>query len=706
MNVAYHFSDDGGKTFKSNNAPHGDHHDLWIAPEDNSRMIIADDGGAQVSYDKGRTWSTYYNQPTAQYYRVTTDNSFPYRIYVAQQDNSTQRVMHRSLGYSIDDDDWESTAGGESGHIAIDPNNNDIVYGGSYLGFLERKNHEKNTSRVINVWPITTLGEGAEAMKYRFNWNFPIAFSKHDSSKLYTFSNHVHLSTDEGQSWEIISPDLTRNDKTKLVSSGGPITQDNTGVEYYATLFAVDESPIQEGLIWVGSDDGLIHLTKDGGTSWENVTPKKMPEWMMINSIDASSFDAGTAYIAGTRYKLGDFTPYLYVTEDYGQNWKLITNGIEAEHFTRVIRSDKIDENILYAGTETGMYISFDKGINWNKFQKNLPIVPITDLTIKDNSLIVATQGRSIWILDDLTVLHQLSESTKEPKLYKPKDAYRMRGSGGTKSLTAGTNLPNGVIVHYYLPSFNNENDEVKLSIHSKDGELIKEFSNKSSENKIQVKEGGNSFVWNMKYPGAKRLDNMVLWAADFSGAKAVPGDYIVKLSVNQTELTQNFKILKDPTSEGTIDDINAQFDFVNEINNIVDEAHNAIINIRKIKSDLSKFQSEFADNELVNDLIEMSNSITSSLDKVENELYQTKNQSNQDPLNYGVKLTNNLGNLNSAFRASDFRPTDQDIKVKDELIKKVKIQLDEYNSIISNDIPNFNSSFKNLELDYLNVFM
>ena len=706
MNVAYHFSDDGGKTFKSNNAPHGDHHDLWIAPEDNSRMIIADDGGAQVSYDKGRTWSTYYNQPTAQYYRVTTDNSFPYRIYVAQQDNSTQRVMHRSLGYSIDDDDWESTAGGESGHIAIDPNNNDIVYGGSYLGFLERKNHEKNTSRVINVWPITTLGEGAEAMKYRFNWNFPIAFSKHDSSKLYTFSNHVHLSTDEGQSWEIISPDLTRNDKTKLVSSGGPITQDNTGVEYYATLFAVDESPIQEGLIWVGSDDGLIHLTKDGGTSWENVTPKKMPEWMMINSIDASSFDAGTAYIAGTRYKLGDFTPYLYVTEDYGQNWKLITNGIEAEHFTRVIRSDKIDENILYAGTETGMYVSFDKGINWNKFQKNLPIVPITDLTIKDNSLIVATQGRSIWILDDLTVLHQLSESTKEPKLYKPKDAYRMRGGGGTKSLTAGTNLPNGVIVHYYLPSFNNENDEVKLSIHSKDGELIKEFSNKSSENKIQVKEGGNSFVWNMKYPGAKRLDNMVLWAADFSGAKAVPGDYIVKLSVNQTELTQNFKILKDPTSEGTIDDINAQFDFVNEINNIVDEAHNAIINIRKIKSDLSKFQSEFADNELVNDLIEMSNSITSSLDKVENELYQTKNQSNQDPLNYGVKLTNNLGNLNSAFRASDFRPTDQDIKVKDELIKKVKIQLDEYNSIISNDIPNFNSSFKNLELDYLNVFM
>jgi len=706
MNVAYHFSDDGGKTFKSSYAPHGDHHDLWIAPEDNSRMIIADDGGAQVTYDKGKTWSTYYNQPTAQYYRVTTDNSFPYRIYVAQQDNSTQRVRHRSLGYSISDNDWESTAGGESGHIAIDPNNNEIVYGGSYLGFLERRNHEKNTSRVINVWPITTLGEGAEAMKYRFNWNFPIAFSKHDSSKLYTFSNHVHLSTDEGQSWETISPDLTRNDKTKLVSSGGPITQDNTGVEYYATLFAVDESPIQEGLIWVGSDDGLIHLTKDGGNTWENVTPKKMPDWMMINSIDASSFDTGTAYIAGTRYMLVACTPYLYVTEDYGKNWKLITSGIENEHFTRVVRSDKVNKNILYAGTETGMYISFDKGNSWNKFQKNLPIVPITDLTIKDNSLIVATQGRSIWILDDLTVLHQLSQSSDEAKLYKPKDSYRMRGGGGMKSLTAGTNLPNGVIVHYYLPSFDKENDEVKLSIHSNDGELIKEFSNKSKENSMKVKQGGNSFVWNMKYPGAKRLDKMVLWGADFSGAKAVPGDYIVKLSTNGVELSKDFTILKDPTSEGSIDDIKAQFDFVNEINAVVDKAHKAIINIRKIKNDLKKFQSEYSDNELTKDLIEESKSISSSLDKVENELYQTKNQSNQDPLNYGVKLTNNLGNLNSALSSGDFSPTDQDINVKNELIEKVNKQLEIYDTIISNDIPSFNSSFKNLELDYLNVSM
>ena len=704
MNVAYHYSDDGGETFKSSYAPHGDHHDLWIAPEDNNRMIIGDDGGAQVSYDKGKTWSTYYNQPTAQYYRVTTDNSFPYRIYVAQQDNSTQRVRHRSLGYNISEDDWESTAGGESGHIAIDPNNNEIVYGGSYLGFLERRNHEKKTSRKINVWPITTLGEGAEAMKYRFNWNFPISFSKHDSSRLYAFSNHVHVSTNEGKSWEIISPDLTRNDKSKLVSSGGPITQDNTGVEYYATIFAVDESNIEKGLMWVGSDDGLIHLTKDNGKTWENVTPKKMPEWMMINSIDASSFDAGTAYVAGTRYKLGDFTPYLYVTEDYGKNWRLITNGIDKEHFTRVLRSDKVNKNILYAGTETGMYISYDKGKSWNKFQKNLPIVPITDLTIKDNSLIVATQGRSIWILDDLTVMHQLSASIDQEKLYKPKDAYRIPGAGGRESLTAGTNLPNGVIVHYFLPTYDEEKDNVSLSFHSKDGALIKEFSNKSKENLLKVKKGGNSFVWDMKYTGAKRIENMVLWAADFSGAKAVPDNYKVKLSFNGSELSQNFMILKNPNSEGTIDEIRSQFKFVNEINEIVDKAHKAIINIRKIKKDLKKFQTDFADNELAKELIEKSESIYKSIDKVENELYQTKNQSNQDPLNYGVKLTNNLGNLNSGFRGGDFGPTAQDIEVKDELVEKVNTQLTEYNSIMSNDIPNFNESFKKLELNYLNV--
>ena len=316
---------------------------------------------------------------------------FPYRIYVAQQDNSTIRVRHRSFGREIGEDDWEATAGGESAHIAIDPTNNEIVYGGSYGGFLTRVNHEKQSVRGINVWPDNPMGYGAEGMKYRFQWNFPIVFSRHNPKRLYTFSNHVHVTENEGQSWEIISPDLTRNDPEKLKSSGGPITQDNTGVEYYCTIFAADESPLQEGLLWVGSDDGLIHLTRDGGKNWTNVTPKGMPEWMMINSVEPSPFDAGTCYVAGTRYKMGDFQPYLYKTTDYGASWEQINQGIPSEHFTRVVRADPTKKGLLYAGTETGMYISFNDGESWEAFQQNLPIVPITDLALKDNSLIVAT---------------------------------------------------------------------------------------------------------------------------------------------------------------------------------------------------------------------------------------------------------------------------------------------------------------------------
>ncbi|MGI9532223.1 WD40/YVTN/BNR-like repeat-containing protein, partial [Lutimonas sp.] len=466
LNVRYHKSSDGGKTFTTHNAPHGDHHDLWIDPQNSKRMIIGDDGGAQVTYDGGDTWSTYHNQPTSQFYRVTTDNSFPYRIYAAQQDNSTIRIKHRSSSSNIHEDDWESTAGGESAHIAVDPLDNDIVYGGSYDGFLTRKNHKTGTVRAINVWPDNPMGHGAEGMKYRFQWNFPIIFSKHNPKRLYTFSNHVHVSENEGQSWQILSEDLTRNDPEKLVSSGGPITQDNTSVEYYCTIFAANESPLKEGLLWIGTDDGLVHLTKDGGNSWENITPSGLPEWTMINSVEPSNFHEGTCYIAGTRYKLGDFNPYLFKTADYGKTWVEITNGIDKEHFTRVIREDPAQQGLLYAGTETGMYVSFNDGGSWQKFQLNLPIVPITDLVIKDKSLIVATQGRSLWMLDDLGLLHQLETANNAGKdfLYKPKDTYRTKGRGGKESNTSGTNLENGVITYFNLDQYEEKKDSVYLS--------------------------------------------------------------------------------------------------------------------------------------------------------------------------------------------------------------------------------------------------
>ena len=706
MNVSYHKSKDGGKTFESRNAPHGDHHDLWIAPEDNQRMIIADDGGAQVSYNGGTTWSTYYNQPTAQFYRVTTDNSFPYRIYVAQQDNSTLRVNYRSSGGGITEADWEATAGGESAHIAVDPLDNDIVYGGSYGGYLTRVNHKKRSVRGINVWPDNPMGYGAEGMKYRFQWNFPIHFSKHNPKKLYTFSNHVHVSENEGQSWEIISPDLTRNDPQKLRSSGGPITQDNTGVEYYCTIFAANESPLKEGLMWVGSDDGLLHLTQDGGQNWENVTPSTMPKWLMINSIEPSSFDPAVCYVAGTLYKTGDFKPYLYKTTDYGKTWRLITRGIPAEHFTRVLRADPVKKGLLYAGTETGMYISHDDGNSWNSFQLNLPIVPITDLTIKENSLIVATQGRSIWMLDDLTVLHQINKNTaNQPMtLFKPKDSYRTQGYSRKPSLTQGSNLPNGVIVHFNLKDYDADKDTLSLHFKDKESSLIKTYSSVDEENKLDVKQGGNTFVWNTRYEGSETLEGMIFWSASFSGAKAVPGIYKVTLEKNGVAQEQLFEILPDPRAEVTITEMKQQFNFVNQVNSTADQAHKAIKNIRSIREKLERFKTNYKDNEQVTALITKAGKLSTALTEIEKALYQTQNKSNQDPLNYPIRLTNKLGHLNRLVTINDFPPTAQDEAVRKYLTRQVDEHLNEYNKLVKEDLAAFNKDFAKLNLDYLTL--
>jgi photosystem II stability/assembly factor-like uncharacterized protein len=708
LNVNYHKSTDGGKTFKTFNAPHGDHHDLWIAPENGQRMIIGDDGGAQISYDGGETWSTYYNQPTAQFYRVTTDNAFPYRIYAAQQDNSTLRIKHRSDGRSIDDGDWESTAGGESAHIAVDPMNNDIVYGGSYDGFLTRINHDNNTVRGVNVWPDNPMGHGAEGMKYRFQWNFPILFSRHNPKKLYAFSNHVHVTENEGQSWKLLSGDLTRNDPTKLVSSGGPITQDNTSVEYYCTIFAANESPLKEGLLWVGSDDGLIHVSKDGGVTWDNVTPPNMPEWNMINSIEPSAFDEGTCYVAATRYKLGDFQPYLYKTTDYGKTWNKITNGIQNEHFTRVVREDPKRKGLLYAGTETGMYISFDDGAHWNPFQLNLPIVPITDLTLKDDNLIVATQGRSLWIIDDLTVLHQLEADKKTTSsiLYKPKNSYRTKGrTSKTPSKTAGANHPNGVITHFYLKDLA-ETDSISLTFTSMAEDTLGSYTNtaKEKDKKLEVKKGGNTFVWDTRGKGAKKLDGMILWWANLDGAKAVPGEYNVHLNVNGTSTSKTFKILPDPRAEVSEADMQKQFDFITDVNTTIDNAHTSIEKIRNITQQLDAFTKQYKDNDKTKTLVEKAKKMKERLGTVEKALYQTQNRSGQDPLNFPIRLTNKLGHLNSLVGIDDFPPTDQDIAVKNELTGKINEQLKAFDAVLDKELKEFNTAFNELKLNYLFV--
>ncbi|HMQ50111.1 MAG TPA: glycosyl hydrolase [Saprospiraceae bacterium] len=708
VNVQYHKSTDGGKTFKAFNAPHGDHHDLWIAPEDPERLIIGDDGGAQISFDGGENWSTYHNQPTAQFYRLTTDNHFPYRIYAAQQDNSTVRILHRTDHGSISERDWEETAGGESAHIAVDPTNNDIVYGGSYGGYLTRINHATKEEQAINVWPDNPMGHGAEGMKYRFQWNFPIFFSPHQPNKLYAASNHLHVTTDGGQSWETISPDLTRNDPSKLGPSGGSITKDNTGVEYYCTIFAVAESPYEAGLIWTGSDDGLIHVSKDGGANWANVSPPGMPEWMMINSIEPDPFIKGGCYIAGTRYKLGDYRPYIYRTKDYGQSWELLTTGIANEHFTRVVRADPAQQGLLYCGTESGMYYSLDDGKHWHSFQLNLPIVPITDLLIKEGSLIAATQGRSIWMIDDLEPLHQMSAelAKQEVILFQPKSAYRMGGSQNKKAKGVGTNHPGGVPVYFYVKNLPADSISVKLSFHLADGTEIRSFSNKAEKekDKLALKAGANCFVWNMRHQDATTFEGMVLWWGQTSGPKAVPGNYQVKLSIGQEAWTESFQILKDPRSSATLEDMQAQFDFIQSVNDKVSEAHQAIIDIRTVRKQLQFVGEGWKDDAAKKPLRDQAQLLDSLMTIVETTLYQTKNRSGQDPLNFPIRLTNKLAHLHSLSGMGDFRPTEQAIAVKNELTALIDEQLAQWEEIKTSLIPAFNAAVKAEAVDVIRL--
>ncbi len=703
LNVRYHKSKDGGKTFNSISTPHSDHHDMWIAPENPNRIIVADDGGAQVTYDNGATWSVYHNQPTAQFYRVATDNHFPFRIYAAQQDNSTVRISNRTSGGSITEDDWESTAGCECGHIAVDPLDNDIVYGGCYDGFLSRRDHKNKQSRTISVWPDNPMGHGAEGMKYRFQWNFPILFSPHNPKKLYTASNHLHVSYNEGQSWKTISPDLTRNDSSKLVSSGGPITKDNTSVEYYCTIFAVAESPRVKDLIWAGSDDGLIHLTKDDGKNWTNVTPSSMPEWMLINSIETDPFNDGGLYVAATMYKSGDFKPYIYYTKDYGQTWKKIVNGIGAEDFTRVVRADPKREGLLYAGTENGMYISFNNGSNWQPFQLNLPIVPITDLTIKFNTLIASTQGRSLWIIDDLGPIHQLDSKLANKKfhLFDPAESFRIDGFQSKNPKNAGKNHPGGVSLYYYLKE-KTDSTKVELSFYDSRDSLIKSFATNGKDEigKLEVDAGSNLFNWNLRYPGAKRFDGMILWWASMAGPKAMPGDYKAVMKVDGEEQAVDIKLLKDPRSASTPADFKSQFDFVNEVCAKVTEAHETIIEIRDVRKQFGHYKKRLKDKKGYEPLIELADQIDSSMTAVEKALYQTKNKSSQDPLNFPIRLTNKLAHLNSLTSGGNFRPTQQAIDVKNELSDLIDIELNKFKKIREEDIPLFNQKMREQAVD------
>ena len=706
LNVNMYKSNDGGRTFNSiDGIHHGDCHDLWIAPNDPNRMILGDDGGGEVSLNGGKTW-TEEDQPTAQFYRVALDNDFPYNIYGAQQDNSTVRIPSRTTDSAIDETHWYDVGGGESGWIAPSPKDSNIVYAGSYGGLLTRRDHRTGQERNVSPWPDNPMGYGAADLKYRFQWNFPILFSPHDPNTIYAGGNVLFKSTSEGQRWQVISGDLTRNDKSKQGPSGGPITKDNTSIEYYGTIFTAMESPVEKGVIWVGSDDGLVHVTRDDGKNWQNVTPKGMPEWIQINSIDVSSIQPGTAYVAATMYKFDDNKPYLYKTSDYGKAWKKITNGIPDTAFTRVIREDPNRRGLLYAGTETGMYVSFDDGDNWQSLQLNLPVVPITDLAVhkRERDLVVATQGRSFWVLDDMTLLHQMADAAKaDAFLFKPEDAYKMPGGGGQlqPDSTVGQNPPAGAVIHYYLKS--KPTTDLTIEILDSAGKSIKKFTAKAptpqsgggqeeaggrGQTRPPTEVGINRLVWDFRYADATRFPGMILWGGETRGPRAVPGAYQVKLAVGGNTMTQSFEVKKDPRVETAQEDFAKQFELLLKIRDKLTETHDAIIKIRDLRKQIDDVTSRMKDQQAITDAAK---SLKANLTAIEETLYQTKNQSSQDPLNFPIRLNNKLAALAGVVAAADAAPTDQSVVIYDELVAKINEQLQKLDQVMKTELPAFN---------------
>lgn len=706
LNVDFEKSTDGGKTFHSINTPHGDHHDLWLDPEQPSRMIVADDGGAQISFDGGANWSTYQNQPTAQIYRISTDNNIPYRILGAQQDNSTIRILSRSERGEINQSDWTSTAGFESGYVIADPTNPDVVYGGNYAGFLSRLDHKTGENRAISVWPDLPIGTGADAHKYRFQWNFPIFFSPHNPKRLYAAGNMLFVSEDEGASWKTISPDLTTNDKSKQVSSGGPITKDNTTVEFYCTIFTAAESQLEKDVLWVGSDDGLIHISKDGGANWTNVTPPAAGKLMMWNSVELDPLQKGKAYFVGTKYKLDDFKPYIFLTEDYGKSWKLITKGIDSKHFARVLRVDPKRKGLLYCGTEYGFYMSYDDGANWKKVQLNLPQTPITDMCVKDNALVIATQGRSIWVMDDLAPLQSFNVNQLNDKMYMYpiSNTLLIDGWQNKSPKNAGMNPPNGVIIPFHLINFN-DTGNVEIIIRDSAKKLITAYSSKSSDEKFKLsaKEGMNLFTWDMNYQSIEPIAGMILWNGTIDGPTAAPGNYTATLKINGDSLEKPFLISANPKYNCSNEDYALKTAFLLEVKKSFADVQKCIVDIRTLRSQINEFNS-LAGKDVPKEIKSLSDTIQKKLTKIEEELYQTKLKSGQDILNYPMKLNDRISGLYNYASSGNTAPNKQ---VKDAFLELKTLadeQLKLFQSVIEKDVVELNMKIKSSDLPVIGI--
>jgi photosystem II stability/assembly factor-like uncharacterized protein len=735
LNVQCWKSIDGGKTFFVVPTPHGDNHALWIDPRDPNRMIQGDDGGAYVSFDAGRTWSSVLNQPTAQFYHVTTDDQVPYNIYGSQQDNWAMRLPSLGAEGAISWSNHAEPGGGESGYIAISPRPPHTVIGGAVgsgtgHGRLIAWDPETGQKRNITVWPEDYgKGAGAIAMKYRFQWTFPIEFSPHDPEVLYVCSNYVHRSTDEGASWEVISPDLTRNDPKKLGPSGGPITADNSGAEVYCTIFAFRESPHERGVFWAGSDDGVVHLSRDGGKSWQDITPPDLPEWALITIIEPSPHDAATAYVAATRYKHDDTQPYLFKTNDYGKTWTRITAGIPAHEFTRVIREDPNRRGLLYAGTETGMYISFDDGGSWQPFQSNLPVAPIHDIVITGSDLIAATHGRSFWILDDLSPLYQISDATAQEvvRLFKPRDTVRFRRYGeamsaqlpgyvdykiagpvtvayrqgeaasGAKTeeyLDAGKNSPDGIVVHY---SFKDTPEKpITLRFLDAGGTVVRSFTSDAEEPpRAPARPGANRFVWDLRYERPTKLENgggaRDTYAQEAEAAtapRAAPGTYQVQLIVGDATLTESFVILKDARLTVTESDLAAQFELKLAIRDRLSEVHATINQIRRMRKQIEGWEERAPTGEGHERLKGAASALKDQLKGVEGALV---NLDADTPKGGTSKLKEKLTALSELIDESDDGPTQGAHELFARLDEQVAAERARLQRLMDEDVRAFN---------------
>ena len=718
LNTGLFRSTDGGRTFNLLPAPHGDHHGLWIDPDSPERMINGNDGGATVTLDGGRTWSTQYNQPTAQFYHVITDNRWPYYIYGAQQDNSTVAIKSYDDDGVIGRQDWYAVGGGESGYIAPYPPDPNITYANAEA-FTSRFDKRTEQAVDISVWPIDFSGNGAEKLLHRFNWTSPLMLSPHDPHTLYTAAEMVFKSSNEGQSWTAISSDLTRNDKAKQKPSGGPITLDITSVEYYDTIFALAESPLKKDMIWAGTDDGLVHLTTDGGQHWSNVTPKDMPEWSMISIIEASHHEGNTAYLAVDRHKFDDFRPLIYRTRDAGKSWILVANGIPEGSYVRSVRDDPKRKGLLFAGTETGVYFSIDDGGHWQPLKLNLPAVPIHDLEVHVDDLVAATHGRSFWVLDDITPLRQMDwvNASLEMALYKPQTAVRLHlPTDIERRGPVGDNPPPGAIIDYYFKTA--PKDEVKLEIIDGNGKVVRSLSSKEKKGEEQppewpdqVKEvttipaaaGMNRYAWNLRWEPPVKIPGAFYSGIGPQGPLAQPGQYTVKITAGSLSQAQPLEIVLDARVKGvSAADLRKQFELAVQVRDANTELHRAVNQIRTLRAEIKALQERLDNDPSMKAVLDQAAALDKKMTPVEEQLIQVNMKGSEANLAFPNMLNEQFDTFSAVVQAGDSAPSEQQYEAFRMLRGQLDQQLAAWKQIMSADVPAFNQSMKNTSIPAL----